>query len=179
MGDTEKGGAGFGMIFLIAGIFELDLFKQDPSREPGNFGDPLGWTRMDGNVNDFWTYDTEMRNKELAHCRLAMSGIITCFLLEYGGIDTSAQFAAGPLPGWAKFAFPVFTGLLLCVGNSKQFYVTDDSSALRPAYLGAGAALPAAMPGATPVPAIAAPAAVAAFQSAVLEKAGGRFRFKE
>merc|ERR1711971_1035971 len=48
--DTEKGGAGLGILFLIAGIFELDFWKQDASKEPGNFGDPVGWTRMYGDV---------------------------------------------------------------------------------------------------------------------------------
>merc|ERR1712118_602941 len=79
---TEKGGAGFAIMVLVAGIFELDFWKQAPSKEPGNFGDPVGWTRIAGTP---WlgtktgetgemmalTYDEDLRNRELAHCRLA------------------------------------------------------------------------------------------------------------
>jgi len=90
--DTEKGGAGFGILFLVGGIFELDFWKQDASKEPGNFGDPAGWTRDYGVV-----YDTDLRNKELAHCRLAMCGVITSLLLESGGYDMSTQLSFASL----------------------------------------------------------------------------------
>jgi len=168
--DTEKGGAGVGILFLIAGIFELDFWKQDASKEPGNFGDPVGWTRMDGNNGDFWVYDKDMRNKELAHCRLAMSGVITSFLLEYGGYDTSVQFTSQiGLPGWVKFGIPALAGLWAVAATSNQFYVADDSGRLLVAAAPAPASLPASP---------AAPVETTA-SSQVMEKVDGRYRFKE
>jgi len=185
--STEAGGAGFGMIVLIAGIFELDLLKQDPSKEPGNFGDPAGWTRMDdwpgssmqGNGSKFWDYNEEMRCKELAHCRLAMSGVITSLLLEYGGYDSDAQFnalKAGLLPDWMRLVAPVFVaGILLTVGynDKRRFYVANDAGSLKPAYLGAAAA-PMSLP--EPV-APATPATGGSTGKGVLKKEGGKYRF--
>jgi len=141
--STEAGGAGFGMIVLIAGIFELDVLKQDPTKEPGNFGDPVGWTRMDDYGSKFWDYNEEMRNKELAHCRLAMSGVITCFLLEYFGFDSDSQFSflqAGTLPTWMKFGLPALAGLWFTVLAGDQYYVANDSASSKPAYLGTSTA---------------------------------------
>jgi hypothetical protein len=171
--DTEKGGAGVGILFLLAGIFELDFWKQDASKEPGNFGDPVGWTRMDGNYGDFWVYDTDMRNKELAHCRLAMCGVITSFLLEYGGYDTSVQFTSQTigLPGWIKFGIPALAGLWAVAASSNQFYIADDSALL----LGPSVAAPAP----ASLPASSAAPAQSSDSSEVMEKVDGRFRFKE
>lgn len=38
---TEMGGAGFAALFLGAGLHELVLWKDDESKEPGDFGDPF------------------------------------------------------------------------------------------------------------------------------------------
>jgi len=151
--DTAKGGAGFGILFLIAGIFELDFWKQDPSKEPGNFGDPVGWTRIDGNGGDFWVYDENMRNRELAHCRLAMSGVITSLLLEYGGYDMSVQLTGEAFfPSFAKIAIPALAFAALWRASGTPFYIADDSTSRKPAYVAAGAPVPAGLPVAAEAP---------------------------
>jgi hypothetical protein len=76
---ADKGGGGVGIIFLVAAFFEVDFWKQDPSKAPGDFGDPLGVGEYEG-----WGYTDEMRTKEINHGRLAMSAVATEFLVEYG-----------------------------------------------------------------------------------------------
>jgi len=141
--NTSLGGGGLGAIILIAGIFEIDWLKQDPSKEPGNLGDPLGiagYASAGG-------YDTEMRNRELAHCRLAMSGIITMWLYEYAGKSPMAPYANfNLLGGYTQLGEldAVWKGALLfgatswfLLKNSDQFYIADDASG-KAAYLTAG-----------------------------------------
>merc|ERR1712242_180762 len=48
---TAPGSYGFIALFLITGALELGVWTEDPSKEPGNFGDPLGLGQ----------YDDEMR----------------------------------------------------------------------------------------------------------------------
>jgi len=42
---TAPGTYGFAALFLVAGALELALWTEDPSKEPGNFGDPAGLAR--------------------------------------------------------------------------------------------------------------------------------------
>merc|ERR1719355_444956 len=53
---------GFAALFIISGVLEVLIWQQSDSKEPGNFGDPLG----------LGMYDTEMRNKEINNGRMAM-----------------------------------------------------------------------------------------------------------
>lgn len=39
---TAPGSYGFVALFLVSGAMELAVWTQDPNKEPGNFGDPLG-----------------------------------------------------------------------------------------------------------------------------------------
>jgi len=71
---TAPGTYGFVALFLLAGALELAAWTQDPKKEPGNFGDPLG----------LGMYDDEMRSKELNNGRFAMFaalGIVSADLL--------------------------------------------------------------------------------------------------
>jgi len=75
----------FGMIalFIVSGALELGLWTENPSKEPGNFGDPVG----------FGSYDTDTRNRELNNGRFAMFaaiGIVAAELLT--GKDAIEQF---------------------------------------------------------------------------------------
>eukprot|EP00403_Amphidinium_massartii_P010714 CAMPEP_0178431650 /NCGR_PEP_ID=MMETSP0689_2-20121128/31965_1 /TAXON_ID=160604 /ORGANISM="Amphidinium massartii, Strain CS-259" /LENGTH=250 /DNA_ID=CAMNT_0020053585 /DNA_START=87 /DNA_END=839 /DNA_ORIENTATION=- len=59
-------------IFIWSGNLEL-IWKEDPNKAPGNFGDPLGLAQ----------YDTDMRNREINNGRFAMicvTGIIAAEL---------------------------------------------------------------------------------------------------
>merc|ERR1712039_295766 len=80
---TPPGTYGFVALFLLAGALELAVWTQDPKKEPGNFGDPLG----------LGMYDEDMRNKEINNGRFAMFaalGIIAADLAT--GKDAMQQF---------------------------------------------------------------------------------------
>lgn len=63
---AEPGVYGFAALVLASGATELALWTQDPNKEVGDFGDPVG----------FGQYNTDMRNKELNNGRFAMFAII-------------------------------------------------------------------------------------------------------
>jgi hypothetical protein len=120
--QTSTGGAGFGIVVLLAAFFEVDFWKQDPSKAPGNFGDPLGV----GAGYPESGYSTEMRNKELNHGRLAMSGVGTELLIEYLTKMTPEQQVEQLVPG---AVFALFFGLVLVWSNYPE-EGSSDSSAL-------------------------------------------------
>jgi len=71
---TPPGMYGFAALFALAGVLELTLWTQDPAKEAGDFGDPLG----------LGMYDNEMRAREINNGRFAMFaalGIISAELL--------------------------------------------------------------------------------------------------
>jgi len=81
---TPPGLYGFVLLFLVSGGLELAVWTQDPKKEPGNFGDPVG----------LGMYDDEMRAKEINNGRFAMFaalGIISADLLT--GKDAIQQFS--------------------------------------------------------------------------------------
>merc|ERR1712118_202744 len=65
------------------------IWKQDAKKPPGDLGDPLGILQWEGGT---YKYTTELRNQELNHGRLAMSGFATESWVEYGtGLGPGAQ----------------------------------------------------------------------------------------
>jgi hypothetical protein len=79
---TGAGTLGFFGLAVSCSILEL-AWREDPSKEPGNFGDPFG-------VN---MYDTEMRNKEISNGRFAMICVLAIFAAELAtGKDAIQQF---------------------------------------------------------------------------------------
>merc|ERR1719226_89577 len=72
------GGAGFGILVIIAAYLELYGLKQDTSKAPGDLGDPLGVTTWGSDYGDETSW-----NQELNHGRLAMSAVGTALLTEY------------------------------------------------------------------------------------------------
>jgi light-harvesting complex I chlorophyll a/b binding protein 1 len=62
----------YGMIALVvvSGAMELLVWTQDPMKEPGNFGDPLGLNM----------YNDDMRNKEVNNGRMAMISVMGIFM---------------------------------------------------------------------------------------------------
>jgi len=77
--QTAEGGAGFGLLFILAGYVELN----NPF---GDFTDPAGWRSV--MVDD----DHVLASKELANCRMAMMAVVTLWIIEYGtGISPTSQ----------------------------------------------------------------------------------------
>jgi len=72
--NSPPGSYGFIALFAIAGYLELSVWTESPNKEPGNFGDPLGFDQ----------YTEDLRNRELNNGRFAMFaalGIIAAELL--------------------------------------------------------------------------------------------------
>merc|ERR1711933_585123 len=79
-----NGQVGFLLTLAIIAGLEAAVFVQDPSKEPGNFGNPLPW---------FDDYSDEMRARELNNGRIAMFsaiGIISASL--FTGKSAIEQF---------------------------------------------------------------------------------------
>jgi len=79
---TGEGVFGFVGIFAVSAFLEL-AWREDPSKEPGNFGDPFG-VKM---------YNQEMREKEISNGRMAMISVLGIFAAELAtGKDAIQQF---------------------------------------------------------------------------------------
>merc|ERR1719226_276 len=80
---ASPGSIGFAALFAAAGFLELVAWTEDPSKEPGNFGDPVGLNQ----------YNQEMRERELNNGRFAMFAAIGIIAAElYTGKDAIQQF---------------------------------------------------------------------------------------
>ncbi|CAE8657342.1 unnamed protein product [Polarella glacialis] len=92
---TEMGGAGFAALFLGAGLHELVLWKDDESKDPGDFGDPFGGKNVAAIGKDFVWYFAEKpiaRNFELNNGRMAMFAVLGQIVAELvTGKDAMSQ----------------------------------------------------------------------------------------
>jgi hypothetical protein len=79
---TGEAAAGLGIIFLAAGLVEID-------NGDGNFDDPLN---VESGAGGAFGDAENLRNKELAHGRLAMSAVFTLWLYEYNLGQTPSFF---------------------------------------------------------------------------------------
>lgn len=79
---TAPGSYGMVALFLVAGALELTAWSQDPEKEVGDFGDPLGLGQ----------YDIDMRNRELNNGRFAMFAALGIVVADlYTGNDGIVQ----------------------------------------------------------------------------------------
>ncbi|CAE8599115.1 unnamed protein product [Polarella glacialis] len=73
---------GFAALVLLSGLFEVAFWQEDESKEPGNFGDPLGLNM----------YNKDMREREINNGRMAMFSAIGIIAAEtLTGKDGVAQ----------------------------------------------------------------------------------------
>jgi len=79
---SEDAALGLPLLLLTAAALE-GAWREDASKEPGNFGDPLGLNM----------YSDEMRSKELNNGRMAMISVLGIFAAEVAtGKDAMEQF---------------------------------------------------------------------------------------
>jgi len=150
--DTSVGGAGFGIIFIMAAWFEINY--------------PTG----DFDVPGPWGATEEMKGKEIANGRLAMAAVITLLITEYGTDLTPAGQFADPLSNLAgSGGFYTFWALLVAAFAWTQPKASTEVSWSSENFLaskGLGekpAALPPFSPAALPAAAVSAYTSVEAF----------------
>jgi hypothetical protein len=81
--NTAPGSYGAIALFAVAGALELGVWTEKPNKEPGNFGDPLGFDQ----------YTEDVRNRELNNGRFAMFAVIGIIAAELlTGKDAIEQF---------------------------------------------------------------------------------------
>ena len=51
---TAPGSYGFVALFAVSGILELGAWTESDSKEPGNFGDPLGLNQYNQEMREAW-----------------------------------------------------------------------------------------------------------------------------
>eukprot|EP00411_Alexandrium_monilatum_P060073 CAMPEP_0175507164 /NCGR_PEP_ID=MMETSP0096-20121207/9719_1 /TAXON_ID=311494 /ORGANISM="Alexandrium monilatum, Strain CCMP3105" /LENGTH=270 /DNA_ID=CAMNT_0016809275 /DNA_START=75 /DNA_END=887 /DNA_ORIENTATION=+ len=89
---TPPGTYGLVVLVGLAGAVETLVWTQDPEKEPGDFGDPLGVGQ----------YYEEWRNRELNNGRFAMIAILAILFTELAtgkdGVDQVWSSTAGNLP---------------------------------------------------------------------------------
>ncbi|CAJ1390058.1 unnamed protein product [Effrenium voratum] len=92
---TPPGTFGLVGIIALAGGLELTIFKQDPEKDPGDFGDPAG----------FGQYYTEWKDRELNNCRLGMISFLGIVLAELAtGKDGVDQIWRKARPSAGQFS---------------------------------------------------------------------------
>jgi len=92
---TYPGSVGLAFVFFAVGFCEMGEFAdREKGMEPGNYQDPGRFTEQQG----YFAYNTDQRNIELSHGRLAMLGVIgTMAAGWYTGLDAVQQWKfAGP-----------------------------------------------------------------------------------
>lgn len=63
---------GLGLLVLISGAVEILVWPQDPKKEPGNFGDPVGLGQ----------YTTEWREREINNGRMGMISMLAIIFTD-------------------------------------------------------------------------------------------------
>jgi len=101
-----SGVLGFVVLFMASGVLEL-AWREDPSKEPGNFNDPGNWQKLLAAVGG--GYSDDIRTKEISNGRMAMLSVLGIWAAELAtGKDAMQQFglpalgrgpAAGARPG--------------------------------------------------------------------------------
>merc|ERR1719247_3855577 len=95
----DKGLYGFVVLAVVSGALELAAWRQEDSKEPGNFGDPFEFAGPLGPG----TYTAEWRNKELSNGRFAMIAVLGVVAAELStGKDAIQQFGLSAVAASAE-----------------------------------------------------------------------------
>merc|ERR1711959_268268 len=95
----DKGLYGFVVLAVVSGALELAAWRQEDSKEPGNFGDPFEFAGPLGPG----TYTAEWRNKELSNGRFAMTAVLGVVAAELStGKDAIQQFGLSAVAASAE-----------------------------------------------------------------------------
>lgn len=92
LGAVTDGVGAFGTIalVLVAGALELGLWTENTEKEPGNFGDPMGMSKVG---NNYCNNYVDMCNRELNNGRFCMFAIVGIVGAELAtGKDAIQQF---------------------------------------------------------------------------------------
>jgi len=85
-----SGVLGFVVIFIVSGVLEL-AWQENPSKAPGNFGDPGNFQKLFAAVGG--GYSDDIRNKEISNGRMAMLSVLGICVAELAtGKDALQQF---------------------------------------------------------------------------------------
>merc|ERR1711963_444193 len=111
------------------GIYILEQkFKGCRTKEPGNLGDPAGICEQ---ADTGFSYSVDMRNMEINHGRLAMSGVVTEFLTEYwtgvGPREQLEHIAPAFIPAIVAF---------VCVVQQTPEYSEDEMKNIKASMIG-------------------------------------------
>lgn len=88
---TPPGTYAWSVLLIVIAFFELGVWEESYDRQPGDYGDPFGFTQI-------FPYDFEMRNRELNNGRAAMFAATGILLADfYTGKDGWEQLQAA---GW-------------------------------------------------------------------------------
>jgi hypothetical protein len=88
----SEAASGVGIIFLLVAFVEIE-------NPEGKFDNPVNFKEIFGLGKEFDVYSDDLRNKELAHCRLAMPVVLSYWLSEYAAnAAPSAILRADPSP---------------------------------------------------------------------------------
>lgn len=104
----SQGASGFGILFILAGYFELTTPK-------GDWKDPAGLKAMC--VDD----DYVLQSKELANCRMAMMAVVTLWAIESGaGLSPTTQLFDLEL---SQFVFPFVLAAFVALPSSGEAWM--------------------------------------------------------
>jgi len=137
-GSSAAGGVG--IIFLLAAFIELET-GDGKFEDPANLGGS-GWLYLG---KDYDNYSDDLRTKELAHGRLAMSTVFTLWLFEYGAGISPTTLIQNPNPQYVGVGLVVlvtFWANYLGLSDPTPTASVSEAKAALPAGSEAKAALP-------------------------------------
>ncbi|CAE7938254.1 FCPF [Symbiodinium necroappetens] len=111
--QTTKGLLAAGVLFAACGYMETKVWKQDETKEPGNFGDPAGWSQTGLGAG---TYSKTMRERELNNGRFAMFASVGIIAAEL--VSGKDWLVAPDVVAFGGIPDPIVASSCVVVGRS-------------------------------------------------------------